>query len=102
MKRKEDELARTEVVLAYEKKQRALMESALNAKVLEAEKVRDSSLQVVTAAQNEVSALKKEKAGGFSFLCILAFSALFFFLSLSSLSAFFSALVKDKESWQKE
>ena len=78
LKRKEDELARTEVVLTYEKAQRALMESALNAKVLEAEKVRDSSLQAVTAAQNEVSALKKEKTGGFSFLCILAFSALFF------------------------
>ncbi|XP_066333828.1 uncharacterized protein [Miscanthus floridulus] len=74
LKRKEDELARTEVVLTYEKAQRALMESALNAKVLEAEKVRDSSLQAVTAAQNEVSALKKEK----------------------------TALVKDKESWQKE
>ena len=44
LKRKEDELARTEVVLTYEKAQRALMESALNAKVLEAEKVRDSSL----------------------------------------------------------
>ena len=44
LKRKEDELARTEVVLAYEKAQRALMESALNAKVLEAEKVRGSSL----------------------------------------------------------
>ena len=54
------------------------MESALNAKVLEAEKVRDSSLQAVTAAQNEVSALKKEKTSGFSFLSILAFSALFF------------------------
>ena len=61
VKRKEDELARTEVVLTYEKAQRALMESALNAKVLEAEKVHDSSLQAVTAAQNEVSALKKEK-----------------------------------------
>ena len=82
MKRKEDELAWTEVVLTYEKAQRALMESVLNAKVLEAEKVRDSSLQVVTAAQNEVSAFKKETTGGFSFLCILVFSALFssFFL----------------------
>jgi hypothetical protein len=54
------------------------MESALNAKVFEAEKVRDSSLQAIAAAQNEVSELKKEKAGEFSFLCIFAFSALFF------------------------
>ncbi|XP_066360690.1 uncharacterized protein [Miscanthus floridulus] len=44
LKRKEDELARTEVVLTYENAHRAMMESALNAKVLEAEKVRDSSL----------------------------------------------------------
>jgi ABC-type Na+ efflux pump permease subunit len=32
----------------------------------------------------------------------LLFLPCFSFLSLSSLSAFLSALVKDKESWQKE
>ena len=78
LKRKEDELAHTRVVLTYEKEQRALTEAALNAKVLEAEKVRDSSLQAMTAAQSEVSNLKRDNAGGFSFLCIFAFSALFF------------------------
>ena len=47
--------------------------------------------------------MKKEKTGGFSFFAYLLFlPCFFFFLSLSSLSAFFSALVKDKESWQKE
>jgi len=43
LKRKEDELAQTQVVLTYEKEQRALMEAALNAKVLDAEKARDSA-----------------------------------------------------------
>jgi hypothetical protein len=56
LKRKEDELARTKVVLTYEKEQRALMEAALNAKVLDAEKARDT-------AQAENSDLKERLAG---------------------------------------
>ena len=43
LKRKEDELAQTQVVLTYEKEQRALTEAAHNAKVLDAEKARDTA-----------------------------------------------------------
>ena len=43
LKRKEDELAHTRVVLTYEKEQRALTEAALNANVLDAEKARDTT-----------------------------------------------------------
>ena len=60
LKRKEDELAQSQVVLTYEKEQRALTEAALNAKVLEAEKACDS-------AQAENSELKEKLAGKFIF-----------------------------------
>ena len=56
LKRKEDELAQTRVVLTYEKEQRTLMEAALNAKVLDAKKARD-------IAQAENSDLKERLAG---------------------------------------
>ena len=56
LKRKEDELAQTKVVLTYEKEQRALMEAALNAKVLDAKKAHDT-------AQAENSNLKERLAG---------------------------------------
>ena len=56
LKRKEDKLAQAKVVLTYEKEQRTLMEAALNAKVLDAEKARD-------AAQAENSDLKERLAG---------------------------------------
>ena len=55
LKRKEDELAQAQVVLAYEKEQRALTEVALNAKMLDAEKARDT-------AQAENSDLKERLA----------------------------------------
>ena len=56
LKRKEDELAQTQVVLTYEKEQCALTEAALNAKVFEAEKVHDF-------ARAENSDLKEKLAG---------------------------------------
>ena len=56
LKRKEDELVQAKVVLTYEKEQRTLMEAALNAKVLDAEKARDT-------AQAENSDLKERLAG---------------------------------------
>ena len=56
LKRKEDELAQAQVVLTYEKEQRALTEAALNAKVLDAEKARDT-------AHAENSDLKERLAG---------------------------------------
>ena len=56
LKRKEDELAQAKVVLTYEKEQRSLTEAALNAKVLDAEKARDT-------AQAENSDLKERLAG---------------------------------------
>ena len=43
LKRKKDELAQTQVVLTYKKEQRALTEAAVNAKVLDAEKARDTA-----------------------------------------------------------
>ena len=56
MKRKGDELAQAQVVLTYEKEQRALTEAALNAKVLDAERARDT-------AQAENSDLKERLVG---------------------------------------
>jgi len=76
LKRKEDELAQAQVVLTYEMEQRALTEAALNAKVLMAEKARDS-------AQAENSDLKEKLAGKLIFLLIDCFFPWFcsFFLS---------------------
>ena len=56
LKRKEDELAQAQVVLTYEEEERALMEAALNAKVLDAERARNT-------AQAENSDLKERLAG---------------------------------------
>ena len=56
LKGKEDELAQAKVVLTYEKEQHALTEAALNAKVLDAEKARDT-------AQAENFDLKEMLAG---------------------------------------
>jgi len=77
LKRKEDELAQAQVVLTYEKEQRALTEAALNAKVLDAEKARDS-------AQVENSDLKEKLAGKLIFLLIDCFSLGFALFSLLS------------------
>ena len=74
LKRKEDEMAQAQVVLTYEKEQRALTEAALNAKVLDAEKARDS-------AQAENSDLKERLTGKLIFCCYTAFPlVLLFFL----------------------
>jgi len=56
LKRNEDELAQAQVVLTYEKEQRALTEAALNAKVLDAERACDT-------AQAKNSDLKERLAG---------------------------------------
>jgi len=66
LKGKEDELAQAKVVLTYEKEQRALMKAALNAKVLDAEKARDT-------AQDENSDLKERLAGKLIFCWSTAF-----------------------------
>ena len=79
LKKTESKLAQVRVALAHEKEQRALMEDALNAKVLAAEKVRDSSLQAVALAQREASDLKKSQAGEFIFYLSTAFPLVLFF-----------------------
>ena len=94
LKRKEDELAQAKVVLTYEKEQRALTEAALNAKVLEAEKARDS-------AQAENSDLKEKLAGKLIFLLIDCFS-LGFALFSELLICFLSVLAREKETWLKD
>ena len=45
------------------------MEVALNARVVDADAVRDSSLKAIAEAQTESSNLKMEKAGEFPFHC---------------------------------
>jgi len=45
------------------------MEVALNARVADADAVRDYSLKAIAEAQTESSNLKREKAGEFPFHC---------------------------------
>ena len=45
------------------------MEVALNARVVDADAVRDSSLKAIAEAQTVSSNLKREKAGEFPFHC---------------------------------
>lgn len=61
LKGKEDELAQAKVVLTYEKEQRALMEAALNAKVLDAEKARDTAQAENSDLKERLAALAREK-----------------------------------------
>ena len=69
LKNTESELARVHAELTQEKEQRRIMEVALNARVADADDVRDSSLKAIAEAQTESSNLKREKAGEFPFHC---------------------------------
>ena len=74
LKTTESELAQVWAALAHEREQREVMEAALNAKVADAEVVRDSS-------QAENSDLKERLAGKLIFCCYTAFPlVLLFFL----------------------
>ena len=74
LKTTESELAHAQTALAHEREQREVMEAALNAKVADAEVVRDSS-------QAENSDLKERLAGKLIFCCYTAFPlVLLFFL----------------------
>jgi len=74
LKTTESELAQALAALAHEREQREVMEAALNAKVADAEVVRDSS-------QAENSDLKERLAGKLIFCCYTAFPlVLLFFL----------------------
>ena len=69
LKNAESELTQVHAELAQEKEQHRIMEVALNARVADANAVRDSSLKAVAEAQTESSNLKREKAGEFPFHC---------------------------------
>ena len=69
LKKTESELTQVRAELSLEKEQRALMEIALNTKVSDAEKVRESALKAVAEAQTENSELKRSQAGEFSHHC---------------------------------
>ena len=91
LKKAESELTQVRAELFLEKEQRALMEIALNTKVSDVEKVRESALKVVAEAQSENSDLKRGQAGEFFFHCfnIIVFLGSFFSL-LSCFSSFSS------------
>lgn len=67
LKRTESELTRVRAELAQEKEQRGIMEAALNARVADAEAVRESTLKAVAEAQTENSELKRSQTGKFFF-----------------------------------
>jgi len=69
LKNAESKLTRVHAELAQEKEQRRIMEVALNARVADADAVRDSSLKAIAEAQTKSSNLKREKAGEFPFHC---------------------------------
>jgi hypothetical protein len=86
LKNADSELVRVHAELA-QKEQRRVMEIALNARVADADAVRDSSLKAVVEAQTESSNLKREKAGELPFHCFLIY-LLGLFLLFSELFCF--------------